>query len=317
MAMKSMHAERPFRFGVQWSGAKTRSAWKELAITAEALGYDVFIMPDHFGGQFAVGPALAIAAEATTTLRIATLVLQNDLRHPTLVAQEAATLDVLSEGRFELGLGAGGSLMLDYEWTGIPFAKPAVRIERLEESFQIIKGLFAEGPLTFAGHHYTIIEYEGQPKPIQRPRLPILLGGGGRRLLTLAAREADIISIFPSMLKAGGGFHEDELSGAAFAKKCALVQDIARDRIDQPELQVLTQAIVVTDNRRAEIDELARKWERPAADLEDSPQICVGTVEQIADHLRSCRARFGISYFVVFGHAMKSFSPVIASLRRS
>ena len=126
---------------------------------AEALGYDILLMPDHLTDQFAIGPALALVAEATTTLRIGTFVLQNDLRHPALVAKEAATLDVLSDGRFELGLGAGGSLLADYERTGIPFDPPGTRVGRLEESLRIIKGLAAEEPLTFTGRYYTIAEH--------------------------------------------------------------------------------------------------------------------------------------------------------------
>jgi probable F420-dependent oxidoreductase len=311
-----MAGKRSFRFGVQFSGAATAEAWREKARRAEALGYDVFIMPDHFGGQFAIGPALAVVAEATSTLRIATLVLQNDLRHPALVAMEAATLDVLSGGRFELGLGAGGSWMPDYEWTGIPFDAPGQRIERLEESIAVIKGLFDSGPLSFNGAHYTITDFEGMPKPVQQPRIPILIGGGGPRLLSLAAREADIISIFPQMRPGGGQFHDDELSREAVTRKVDLIRSIAGARFADIELNVLTQRVTVTNERHAEIDRLSGEWNIASDVLSDAPQILVGDVAEIADHLFQCREELAISYFVVFGQFMETFAPVIDRLAK-
>src|SRR5262245_61605485 len=206
LEFKSMPSpKRPFRFGVQISTPRKRAEWAEQARRAEALGYDVFLMPDHFREQFAIGPALAVVAEATS-LRIGTFVLQNDLRHPALVAQETATLDVLSDGRFELGLGAGGSWLPDYEQTGIPFDPPATRVARLEEGLSVIESLFGAGPTSFAGRHYTFTEFDALPKPIQQPHPPILIGGGGRRMLSLAAREANIVSILPTMLPVGGQF---------------------------------------------------------------------------------------------------------------
>lgn len=309
-----MSKERPFRFGVQFGAAADRTQWKERAIQAESLGYDVFIMPDHFGGQFAIGPALAIAAEATSTLRISTLVLQNELRHPALLAMEAATLDVLSDGRFELGLGAGGSWMPDYEWTGIPFPSPRVRVERLEETIRIVKGLFAEGSFTFNGTHYTITEFDGRPKSLQRPRVPTLIGGGGPRLLSIAAREADIISIFPSMLPIGGQFQIGEIAGDAFAKKIELIRDRSGERFSEIELNVLTQVVDVTDDRESRLNQLSQQWNVPAESLASSPQILVGTVAEIAEHLRNCRVRLGISYYVIFGQHLETFAPVIALL---
>lgn len=312
----TISATKPFRFGIQFAGASSRSQWREQAIRAEALGYDVLVMPDHFGGQLAVGPALAVVAEATAALRISTLVLQNDLRHPALVAMEAASLDVLSDGRFELGLGAGGSWMPDYEWTGIPFGAPGERVERLEEALHVIKGLFTEGPFSFAGKHYAITDFDGRPKPLQRPQLPILIGGGGPRLLSLAAMEADIISIFPRMLPAGGHFRDDEISRSAFARKIELIRSVAGKRFDEIELNVLTQAVIVTDDRDVELESLAKQWNIPAVNLADSPQILVGTVAQIADHLRAIRSKLGISYFVIFGQYMDSFARVIDSLAR-
>jgi len=310
---------RPFRFGVQLAetrerGARSRTEWTEQARKAEALGYDILVMPDHLAGQFAIGPALMAVADATLTLKIGTFVMQNDLRHPSLVAMDAATLDVLSQGRFELGVGAGGSLMLDYEWSGLPFDPSGVRVGKLEESIQVLKGLFAEGPFSFAGQHYTIKELEGYPKPIQQPHPPILIGGGGPRMLSLAAQEADIVSILPTMLPAGGGFNEEEITAEAVAKKVEFIREKAGDRFSQIELNILTQAIIVTDDRQAGIERLRTERGLPPDDWRDTPYVYLGTAGQIADELRSCRERLGISYFVVFGEYMDAFAPVVGEL---
>jgi probable F420-dependent oxidoreductase len=275
--------KRRFRFGVQISQAASRAEWVEKAKKAEALGFDVLVMPDHLGGDFAVGPALAVVAEATAALRLGTLVLQNDLRHPALVALEAATLDVLTDGRFELGLGAGGAFMPDYERTGIPFEPPRIRVGRLEESLRVVKGLFGESAVTFAGRHYSITDLEGFPKPVQRPRPPLLGGGGGPRLLSIAAREADIVSIFPTMLPTGGQFRDEETRTAAVAAKVDLIRDAAGDRFSDLELNILVQVVVAADSRQAGIDQLSARWGVSAEDAVDSPYIFVGTPDEMAD----------------------------------
>jgi len=311
--MANTTTRRPFRFGVQISEVRNGAAWKEQARKAEALGYDILVMPDHLGGRFAIGPALAVAAEATRTLRIGTLVLQNDLRHPALVAMEAATLDVLSDGRFELGLGAGGSFLPDYEWTGITLDPPGARVGRLEESVPIIKGLFAPDPLTFAGRHYRIANFDGLPKPVQRPHPPLLIGGGGPRMLALAAREADIVSIFSRMLPSGGRFRDDELKASAVADKVAFLRHAAGDRFPHLELNILVQVVAITEDRQAELERLSAKWGIPV-DWLDSPHILVGTTRQIADELHAYREQLGLSYFVVFERHMDAFAPVLAEL---
>jgi probable F420-dependent oxidoreductase len=306
---------RPFRFGVQVAAAGTRREWLERAEKAEALGYDVLVMPDHLERQFSIGPALAIAAAATTTLRIATLVWQNDLRHPVLVAQEAATLDVLSDGRFELGLGAGGSWMPDYERTGMRFAPSGERVGRLEEGLQVIKGLLSGEPFTFAGQYYTVSELEGFPVPTQRPHPPILVGGGGPRLLTIAAREANIVSIFPSLLPPGGQFALTESTAMAFDQKVALVRQAAGSRSPDLEFHVLLQGLFITDDVRRVSDEVSQEWVplTPAEALA-SPYLLIGSVDAIVGTLRERRERHGISYVVVFEAEMEVFAPVVARL---
>jgi probable F420-dependent oxidoreductase len=169
-------------------------AWAETARRIEASGFSTLLMPDHFDDRFAPLPALTAAAAATTTLRLGTYVADNDYRHPVVLAKEAATVDVLFGGRFELGIGAGWERR-DYHWSGIAFDPPARRVERLREAITVLKGLFADGACTYAGHHYRITALDGTPKPTQRPHPPILLGAGGPKMLELAGREADIVSV--------------------------------------------------------------------------------------------------------------------------
>src|SRR5438876_677403 len=199
-----MSKPRPFRFGVSVHGSKSRAEWIGIARQAEALGYSTLLIPDHLGDQLSPIPALVAAADATSTLRIGSLVFDNDFRHPVMLAKEAATLDVLSGGRFELGIGAGW-LRSEYEQAGIPYDPPGVRVGRMEEALQIIKGLFADRPVTFSGTYYKVSALEGQPKPVQRPHPPILIGGGGKRILSIAAREATIVGFLPIVRPDGSG----------------------------------------------------------------------------------------------------------------
>jgi probable F420-dependent oxidoreductase len=238
---------RPFRFSVQASsppGGFTGTVddgvrWRSLARRIEDLGYDSLTIADHLDEQWAITPALASAAEATTTLRIGTLVWCNDYRHPVLLAKEAATIDVLSGGRLEFGLGAGW-MTTDYEQSGITHDRPGVRIERLAEAITIIKGLFADGPVNFTGEHYTITGHEGTPKPLQKPGPPILLGGGGKRMLTLAAQQADIIGVNVTLaagvIDASAG---PNATSEATEEKLRWIADAAGDRFDELELTAI------------------------------------------------------------------------------
>src|SRR5437867_2123293 len=194
---------KPFRFGVILRSAASRADWAEKARKVEALGYAVLTVPDHLANLVAPMPALASAAEATTRLRIGTMVLNNDFRHPVLVAREAATLDLLSDGRLELGLGAG-HMRSEYEEAGLRFDPGRVRVERLAESVRIVKALLDGKPTTLEGDHYRVSAHRVFPRPVQRPRPPILIGGHGRRLLSLAAREAEIVGFVGFRHLAGG-----------------------------------------------------------------------------------------------------------------
>src|SRR6476660_4849614 len=182
---------RKFRFGIQLSTAPTAHDWLALARKAEDLGYSTLFMPDHFGEQLAPVPALMAAADATTDLRLGALVFDNDYKHPVVLAKEIATLDVLSNGRIEFGIGAGW-MTTDYEQSGIPKDRDGVRIDRMVEALDVYRGAWAEGSFSFKGEHYTITDYDGLPKPLQQPGPPILIGGGGPKVLRIAAQHADI-----------------------------------------------------------------------------------------------------------------------------
>jgi len=299
---------------MQGQRASSAMEWKENARKAEALGFDVLLMADHFGPQLSIAPALAVAAEATTTLRIGQLVLQNDLYHPAMLAKETATLDILSGGRMELGIGAGGSYPPDFDWTGIPFNPPGARTERLRESLHVLKGLFAAGPLNYEGRHFKITDYDGLPKPLQSPHPPILIGAGGPRMMELAAKEADIIGLLPSMGATGGDYALNELSEAALLKKVEFLRRAAPERFDQIELNSLTQVLVVTDDRRAALQQLSGEWEQDPDNWHESPFLLIGSVDSIADDIRRYRETLGFTYFVLRDYMMDDFAPVLAKL---
>jgi probable F420-dependent oxidoreductase len=288
--------------------------WQGQARGVEELGYDILLMPDHFGRQFAIGPALAAAAAATERLRIGTLVLQNDLRHPALLAMEAATLDVLSGGRFELGIGAGGSFLPDFEWTGIPLDPPGTRVGRLEESVDVLNGLFGPEAFSYSGTYFRIKDFQAMPKPVQQPRLPLLIAGGGNRVLRLAAKHATIVGLLPKQLPQGGAFDMTDISIEGYAAKAQYTLDHAGDRGPDLEFNILIQQVIVTDDREAEIARLQKEHpDLPDAWFE-SPMVYVGTVPEIVARLRHVRDATGTSYFTVFENVLESFAPIVAEL---
>ena len=302
---------RRFRFGVQIARTRPASAWREQAQRAEALGYDVFLMPDHVGAQLAIGPALAVVAEATS-MRIGTLVWQNDWRHPALLAKEAYTLDVLSDGRFELGIGAGGSFPPEFDWLGVPMGSPRDRVSRLEESLRILKGVAGDEPFSFEGQHYTISNYEGHPKPAQRPHPPILIGAGGPRMIRIAAQHADIIGLLPS-LGSETTFDLGEIGPEAFDAKVARIRELAGARFDEIELNILVQGLAVNDNRDTGIQRLR---EERGFDDEwfNSPMVFTGSADEIVETMQANRQRLGVSYYVVFEPQMEEFAPIVQRL---
>jgi probable F420-dependent oxidoreductase len=306
-------AVRPFRFGVTAPTPSAGTDWLERARRVEQLGYATLVVPDHFRDHLAPVPALTAAAFATTRLRVGSLVFSNDFRHPAVLAKEAATIDVLSGGRFELGLGAGW-LREEYDQTGIRFDAPGTRVERLEEAVTIIKGLLAGERVTFAGRHYAITDLEGRPIPVQRPHPPIAIGGGGRRTLTLAAREASIVGLVPRARRDGSGLDLNDLSDAATREKLEWVRAAAGARFDSLEINTLIQAVAVADQRMAAADQLASRFKVARDVVLETAYVAVGTIDEICETLRQRRERYGISYLTVFERDMEAFAPVVARL---
>jgi len=309
----------PFRFGVQMWEAQSAAAWKEKARNAERLGYDILVIPDHFpapsGGSLGYAPALAAAAAATTRLRIGTNVLDNDFRHPALVASDAATLDLLSDGRFELGIGAGWD-QGDYERSGIAFDRPGVRVQRLTESVQIIKRLFTGGPVAFSGEHFTINGLERYPKLVQQPHPPLLIGAAGPRLTAFAAREANIISVMARVVPPGVPIYTD-LTAAGVEEKVRWIRQAAGERFDDIELNILMQRVIVTTDWRSAAETLSEQWHITPAETLESPFALIGTSEEMVEAIRARRERHGISYLTVFERDMEAFTPVVPHLTGS
>ncbi len=305
-------AARPFRFGVTIPTVSAGHDWAERARRVERRGYSTLLVPDHFRNELASVPALTAAALATTRLRVGSFVFANDFRHPVMLAREAATIDRLSGGRFELGLGAGW-MRSEYDEAGIRFDPGATRVERLEEAVAIVKGLLAGERVTFRGRHYAIADLEGSP-PTQRPHPPILIGGGGRRTLTLAAREASIVGLVPRALPDGSGLDRADFGEAALCRKIEWVRAGAGERFDSLELNALIQAVVVSEQRMAAADQLASRFRVDRALVLESPYALVGTVEEICETVRRRRERFGISYLAVFERDAVVFAPVVTEL---
>jgi probable F420-dependent oxidoreductase len=308
---------KPFRFGVNAWSAGSRAEWVEKARKIERLGYDTLTVPDHLTDLLAPMPALISAAEATTTLRVGTNVLNNDLRHPVLVAREAAAVDLLTDGRLQLGLGAG-SIRSEYEQAGVVFDRGGIRVERLAEAVTIIKSLLKGEQVTFAGRHYRVTGHTIAPPPVQKPHPPILIGGNGPRLLTLAAREADIVGLSGITFQDGGSMPSD-LSGwkvCGIDERVRLVREAAGvERYKRLELNALVQRVVVTEDRRNMAEELTRRWPQLTPDdVLQSPYVLIGTVDQMVDDLQARRERWGISYYVILEPYLEVFAPVVARL---
>jgi len=312
-----MTCPRKFRFAAQLSKAPDGSArsWADQARKAEDLGYSTLLVPDHFGDQLAPVPALMAAADATSTLRVGTLVFDNDYRHPVVLAKEAATLDLLSGGRLELGLGAGW-MRSDYEESGIPYDAPGVRVDRFAEGVAVIAGLLgSDGPFSFTGAHYTVTEHSLLPRPVQRPRPPLILGGGGRRVLTIAGHWGDIVSINVD-LRAGTGGPEaaPNASPAATRQKIAWVKEAAGERFDDIELNCLIGFAIITDDARKIVDAMAPTFGIDPSEALHVPLALIGTLEEMVEELRWRREEYGISYFSIEADCWESLAPVVSQL---
>jgi probable F420-dependent oxidoreductase len=309
---------RPFRFGVQLRPHTSRRKWIDMCRRVEDLGYDVVTVPDHIGPAGGVWAALAVAASVTERLRVGTLVLNNDYWNPAVLAREAATTDLLTGGRLELGIGAGWQRS-DYEATGVVMGSAAIRIERLGETVRILRAGFDGKAVHFAGEHYQISSDAPWCAPVQSP-LPILIGGGGRRILTLAGREANIVSINRNLRAGSVAAPDAELASQqglfqqGLRDKLSWVANAAADRSAQPELHTFVLRAVVSDTRQRSAADVGRAYGIGAADALASPHFLIGTPEQIAADLLERREQWGISYYSIREDGLTHLAPVVAAL---
>jgi probable F420-dependent oxidoreductase len=302
---RSSSKPRPFRFSASAGDPVSGRKLAERARQAESLGYSVLVFSDHLLDQPAPVPAMATVAAATERLRVGTFVFNNDLRHPAVLAQELASLDVLSEGRLEIGLGAGWNRP-EYEQSGILLDPIGTRISRMEEALTVLKGLFAEGPFSFQGEHYTITAMDGGPKPVQKPHPPLLVGGGGRRVLRIAAREAQIVGLAPRAGGAGGADIASALLPAT-EEKVGWIREAAGDRLAELEINTypsLGRPLITDDDRPALADLAARLASQfgidlKVEDLRESPHVFIGSVDYLVEKFRRLRETLGISQVMV------------------
>src|SRR5688500_17558301 len=305
---------KPFRFAVQTSFAPDGGTWRDRARTCEDLGYSTLYIPDHFGEQFAPMVALTVAAEATTRLNVGTLVLDNDYRHPQVLAKEIATLDLFSEGRLEVGLGAGW-MRSDYDESGMVYDTPGTRIDRMVEGLAVIKGLLSEPTFSYSGKHYTLTEAQGTPRPHSQPHPPILIGGGGKRVLSIAAREADIVGVNPNL---SAGYVRPEVAQSArparYRERIEWIKEAAGDRFADIELQVLTFFVQVGVDAEDAAANIAPLFGIEPAEALEIPLALVGSVDQICETLQKRREEYGFSYVVVHDAEMDAFAPVVERL---
>ena len=312
---------RPFRFGVHTSDAPDGATWAAAARRYETLGFSSLLVRDHFDDQLAPIVAMTAAACATTTLRVGCLVFDNDYRHPVLLAKEMATLDVLSGGRVELGIGAGwmGS---DYEEAGLAYDPPAVRVDRMIEAVQIIKALHGDDAVDFKGEHYTIKGHDALPKPAQRPHTPILIGAGGKRMLTFAAREADIIGLNPKNLGNDNwaATNVGDATDEATDRKVGWIRAAAGSRFEAIELSIVVPFIIETDDRTGMAEGIAAGLPptggevATAARVLESPYVLLGTLDEMAAALEARRERWGISYIVFNADSVDAAAPLVERL---
>ena len=302
---------RPFRFATTVTRGRSAEHWREVAKRAEALGYDTLLMPDHITDQLAPLPALAAAAAATTTLRVGSFVFDNDYRNPVMLAKEATTVDLLSDGRLEFGIGAGWNKS-DYRQLGVPYDKPKVRVDRMEEAVALIKRLWTEEKVTHEGPHYRVRDAVVLPRPTQRPHPPLMIGANGPRMLRMAAREAQIVAFVPALDPFGLATLRS-IAPESVEKRIAILR--RTPRFSELELNVIVFDAAVTDAARSIVDALTARLKSAATAIVDSPFLLYGSRSSIVEDLLARRERLGISYFAIPGRAMKAFGPVVAALR--
>lgn len=316
---------KPFRFGLQAYAPASGKDWRDLARKAEDMGFSSFHLADHVIGPgpalSATGhpvqtvasiPAMAVAAEATNTIKIGCRVLCVDYRNPVMLAKEVATLDFFSEGRLELGLGAGW-LQNEYEAMGIPFDRAGVRLDRMEEVIGLLRASFAEGELNIDGTHVHAVGFEAVPKPVRVP--PLMIGGGAKRVLTIAGREADIVSLnfdnsSGKLGPAGIGSSTAELT----MQKIGWVKEGAGARFDQIEIEIAAYFTIVTPDGDGTRAKMAPMFGMTPEVLADHPNALIGSIDEICDRIVERREKFGISYVSFGASVIDAVAPVIDRL---
>ena len=309
---------RPFRFGhTMFSATGSRQAWQEEAKRTEQAGFSIVTISDHFHSSGGIFSALQAAYEAAPSLRVGTLVLNNDFWQPSLLAREAITADVMTGGAFELGIGAGWDEP-DYRAMGVERRPPGERVERLAEAIHILRLAFSGRPVHFAGRHYTVDGGEPWPKPTQ-PRIPIVMGGGSPRVLALAGRDADIVSIHRNLQRGvAGSWDREKQERGEFAdvvgERVGWVREAAGERFPELELNAIVLKAVFTKNRMDAAAELGRANNLPAERVLASPHYLVGEAEEMAEDLLRRRERWGISYWTLVGGDVAAFAKVVSRL---
>ena len=307
--------KHPFRFGVVAETTAGGDEWRALSCRVEAVGCSNFLVSDHFGAQLAMIPALAAAADATDHVRVGAHVACNDYRHPVTYAKELATLDLLSGGRTDWGIGAGW-LAAEYEKAGLTFDPAPVRVSRCIEAVAVMKGLFADDPFTFSGDHYRVNDLDGMPKPIQRPHPPLLIGAAGRRMLSFAAREADVIGVAPSIsARRVGDAPARQTVEQAVDEQLTWIRAAAGTRVDALELNMVAFPAVVTNTPTATAENVAPHIGLTPDEVMRSPHVWIGSVDTICERLEHHRERWGVSYWAIPAGALPAMTPVIERLR--
>jgi len=304
---------KPFRFAITATRAESGDAWRAKARRIEELGYDTLLITDHITQQLAPVPAMAAALEATTRLRVGSYVFANDYRNPVMLAKEIATLDVLSAGRVEFGLGAGW-YQRDYDMLGLPYDPPGRRVSRMIEAVRLIDRLFAEDTVDASGAFYTVHGAKLLPKPVQRPRPPLMIGAGGPRMLRFAARHADIIALNPRF-DANAQPVVSDLTRGETERKLTRLRAEAGARLAQVELNIFIIDAGVTDEPRSLFEAVSMRLKGAAAQIVDSPFFLYGSFADLKRQLLARRERLGITYYGLPEKAMEPFAPLVRELR--
>ena len=323
----TVEKKHPFRFAVQSFQAETSAEWRERAIRAESLGYEALYLADHFLGpgpvleatnhpnqSLAAVPAIMAAANATSTLRVGCRVFCNDYRHPIMLAKEVATLDLLSEGRMDFGLGAGW-LRGEYDSIALPFDSAGQRIDRLAESVELIKKVFSDEPLDHQGTFYSAQGFQGSPRPLQRPHPPFMIGGGGKKILSLAAREADVVSF--NFNNRSGRIGPDGVQSAtarATEEKVGWVREVAGKRFDEIELEIGAYFTFVNEKPQPIVEGFSQAMGLSPEEIREHPHGLFGGVEEIIEILIRRREQFGISRITVGDDVFEAFAPIVSRL---